>query len=182
MFQISHEENILWQVRWEYQQLPKEVYSRYVFDHYQEFTRVSKEQWDYIHQAYYYCTQVWKVYNESFKEFEKYIQRTYNPYQKFWRRSLNWGNRNYKKSSYRRKPHHEKKILSEKEIARREWKEKKQFSRDKANKYYTRGPKKFFKKIANREHRQWVKQNIHHGRWDMNNKDYKIFCDPWRYD
>jgi len=188
MFQISHKEKILWSVRCTYHSIPGEVCYVPVYNGYDyidskiKYYKRSKEQLDYLYRAYFYCTQIDKVYYGSFKEFEEYVQRTYNPYSKYYRKSFNWQNKHLRRNKYQRKSYHEKKILSERELAKRDWREKKQFRRDKANKHYTRGPKKFYKKIANREHRQWVRQNIRHGRWDMNDKDYKIFCDPWRYD
>lgn len=82
-----------------------------------------------------------------------------------------------------KQPHHKKKVLTEEQNAKREWREKKQFSKDKAKAYYRRGPGHFYKKLSNDMYRNYEKQKINNGDWDdLCNNDYKYFLDPWLWD
>lgn len=77
-----------------------------------------------------------------------------------------------------------KKVLSEEEKRKREW--KKRFIKDKKKRNranQTCRAKKFFLKYSSKMHRQWEKQMINHGKYDeMCDNDYKLFVDPWLWD
>lgn len=182
---MQNKEKVLWRVHWNYFQLSEEKYSRTFYDdnvRTLEFTRKSREQWDFLHRYYYYCTQIWSVYDSSFRDFVKCMEEAPD---KWGRRKRPWWGRWWRwpksVSSYARQPEHQKKVLTEQEQARRDWREKKQFRRDSANQHYSRGPKTYFKRLSNHMHRQWERKKLAHFDFDFNDKDYKYFCDPWMW-
>jgi hypothetical protein len=192
MHQISHKAKLLWRVHCGYTYIPVEEYSRvlpYAIDGKiitRSYTRTSKEQWAYLHKSYYYCTQIDSIFEGSFQEFIDLITKEHyrNPYDytRKWYRWRNWSYYKSLKGSYRRKPHHEKKILTEQELAKREWNEK--FKRDKSKSGWShRGPGKSFKKISNDKHRAWERKQIYNENWErMNDMDYKYYLDKWMWD
>jgi len=99
--------------------------------------------------------------------------------QERWRRK--WRNRYPRRTAYRRKPEHKKKILTDEQIQKREWKAKK----EKNHRLYSwrRGVPKVYKKMRAKLHRGWVKQNIYHERWDaFHIKEYTEHVNPWIWD
>lgn len=94
-----------------------------------------------------------------------------------WEEEWQWRGKHYVK-----KPHHKKKTKTKKQVARDDWREKKQFSKDASKrKGWCRGfSKRWYKKYANKSHRQWERHNIHHENWDVLTMDYtKWTHDPW---
>lgn len=90
---------------------------------------------------------------------------------------------NHEKASYRRDETHKKKVLSDDEFKRREWRQKKKMRKDNSKPSYRRGAGKWYKQYSNTLHRQWERQMIHAEKWDdMSEKDYKFFLDPWMWD
>lgn len=90
-----------------------------------------------------------------------------------------------KKSSYRRQTHHCKKVISQKEQAKIDWREKKGFAKDHArrsNGFYGNS-KKVCKKLSNHYHRQWERQCLHYEKYDeLSDFKNKTIFDPWMYD
>ena len=85
--------------------------------------------------------------------------------------------------SYGRRPHHQKKVLSEQEVSRREWRDNKGFNRDRQKAYWYGSRKKWAKHFSNRSHRAMERQMIHRQLWDrfINGVPKDIF-DPWDWD
>ena len=184
--QITHAQKVLWEVYCGYTWSRPEVYCRNTLFGIVEYTRYSNAQWTYFHQQYYRCTKVEKIYSGSFADFIKLITNSNykNPYKKkkygrWWRHRYY---RLYLPSKYQKKPHHTKKILSEQEISKRDWREKKQFRRDKAKPNWHNGRKTYYKHLSNRMHRQWVREKLKHQDFDFNDTDYKYWQDPWMWD
>jgi len=78
-----------------------------------------------------------------------------------------------------------KKTLSEKKQIKVDWRKHKKVSKDKQNaawSYSKRGACCWLKRLSNKMHRQWERQQISHEKWDdMSDKDYKYFLDPWMW-
>lgn len=152
---------------------------------------ISSRGWDFLNSNYYEITTVFgfEMGKEWFKNYLlKEPNQWDNPYRKkkkgrwtlYWQRR--WEAKG-KPSAYRRNPEHEKKVLSEQEINKREWRKKKGISKDKSKAYYRRGAGKWYKKYSNTLHRQWEREMIHAEKWDeISDKDYKFFLDPWLWD
>lgn len=78
---------------------------------------------------------------------------------------------------YVKKSHHEKK-----EKDSDEWKKHKLKDYRNQGKYHG-SHKKFAKKTSNRCYRRWVKEQIHHERYEeLSNRPRKDFFDPWDWD
>jgi len=77
-----------------------------------------------------------------------------------------------------------KKEVSEKEQARRDWREKKGINRDNKKASWRRRAGKWCKNQSQRYHRAWEKENISKGNWDdlANDKSLKYFQDSWMWD
>lgn len=85
--------------------------------------------------------------------------------------------------SYSKKSHHKKKELNEKELSRKEWRDQKQFLRDKAKSNMWGSRKRWAKKWSNKYHRQHVRQCLSQCRYDdLTALLEKIFKDSWMYD
>ncbi len=91
------------------------------------------------------------------------------------------------KRKYQKKPHHKKRVLSEKEQAKKAWREHKQTKRDKAKRpglhgYHSDGCPVWMKRHCNKKHRQWERQSIHHERYEeLSNHKRKDIFDPWMW-
>jgi hypothetical protein len=152
--------------------------------------RITSKGYDFINHHFYELTQVYEL--EITKEwFESYIKeapnRYHSPYRKLktyykygnWKAS--WDSRN-RTTKFIRQPHHQKKVLSEKEIANREYHERKGSNKDRRKTYWKRGAGKFYKRYSNQKHRAWQKEKISNGDYCFSDTDYKYFCDPWLWD
>lgn len=88
-------------------------------------------------------------------------------------------------SKYVRQSHHHPKILSEQDQARKDWRERKGFTKDyrRRSRSYRGRCKKIRKFFDNKQHRAWEKDCLHHERFDelMNGTNKAIF-DPWKID
>lgn len=93
------------------------------------------------------------------------------------------------KRKFQKKPHHSKKVLSEKEQAKKAWREYKRTTKDKAKRQdlhgcHSDGCPMWVKRHCNKKHRQWERRCIHHERYDKlgswNRKRKDIF-DPWMW-
>lgn len=149
--------------------------------------RVTSKGHDFINHHFYECTQVYEIDMDK-AWFIAYIKQEPNRYDSPWRstktnrRVYRWRYKNPYGLGYVRQPHHKKKELSEHELARREWRDKKGIAKDNAKAYYRRGAGKYFKRLSNKLHRAWSKDNIKHHRTSMSDTDYKLFLDPWMWD
>jgi len=79
----------------------------------------------------------------------------------------------------------EKKVVSEKEQSRRDWREKKGVNRDKANHgwRYGTGRKTWAKQYSNKCFRRYESQMLHHERYeDLFMGKRKDYFDPWDWD
>lgn len=85
------------------------------------------------------------------------------------------------KKKYQKKPHHKKKVLTEKEVAKRDWRKEKQLKRDKAKPTWgANGCKKFCKRYGWKRHRRYSKKQLNAGNYSqLHRKDYKHFVNPW---
>lgn len=63
-------------------------------------------------------------------------------------------------TAFIKKEHHKPKVLSEKELAKKEWRKEKGFERDYRKKERTLGAKTYAKRASNRFHRAWQKQKM----------------------
>ncbi len=150
-------------------------YSNSQYHYYSE-----KADWIYINFLYREGRSR-KVLNCDYEQFAKYL---INGFQRRWIRY------SHIKAPFRQK--HEntkwkdkgKKILSEEEQNKREWRDKKGIDRDNKKSGWRRsGAPKWIKQYSNKLHRQWEREKIHNGEWDdMGDKDYKYFLDPWMWD
>lgn len=149
--------------------------------------RITSKGYDFINHHFYECTQVYE-YDMTKEWFTSYLKeepnRYQNPYRKQRRyKQYSWRYKNPYGTSYVRQPHHEKKVISEHEQARRDWRLKKNVAKDNAKAYYRRGAGKYYKRLSNQMHRTWSKQNIQkHQTANMGDTDYKLFIDPWMWD
>lgn len=83
---------------------------------------------------------------------------------------------------YQRKSHHQKKVLSSEQLARKEWRQKKGFGLDRKRSVYGQR-KKVAKRISNRSYRAWVRNALAHENYDaLSRKSSKDFFDPWFWD
>lgn len=90
------------------------------------------------------------------------------------------------RSSYRKLAHHKKKILSDVDVCRRDWRLKKGFKRSRMRHYtfhfrcYPHQSKRWYKQNSNGKHRAWENNEISHERWDNLTMDYTIIThDTW---
>lgn len=182
---ITHSEKILWHIRCNYfSMLPSKQTIISPWTNTEVITYIrSKEQWDFLHRAYFFCTHE-KIFNNTFEKFREYLLKEYypNPYKRS-RRSGWWSYPRFYKSRYKRKVEHFPKVLSKEEQSRKDWREYKKLKKDKSKKHHrSYSRKQDFSKISNRKHRRWVKQRIYHQKWDLSDMEYKLFCDPRLWD
>jgi hypothetical protein len=81
--------------------------------------------------------------------------------------------------SYRRNTDHEKKEENPKVV----WREVSGKERDSRKRRWGNSAKTFWKRQAARDHRQWVRQQLHHENYDaFHDGEYDVFADPWNWD
>lgn len=176
-------------------------FQKTVVNHYE---RRSNEQWDFINAKFYYVTKIDPIYGGTKKEFADYLEpyilwngkvkHKASPYEKketnyaSLRRRFSWfgwRKRRYpSRSKWQKRPKHvKKKVLDEKEIAKREWREfKKDRRSQKFHKNY-RGVKQQFKHDCARFHRNFEKQCIQREDYDkLHHRTWKQCIDWWSYD
>ena len=120
--------------------------------------------------------RIYKEINVDYVSFCLYLKNRFhfkNNYFYFYKKSKNtkWSNK-------------DKKVLSDKERIRRDWRDKKNFRKDKSKIYSPNKYKKFYKKYAQKQHRQWERENINKCNWEhlLDYKKIKFFSDPWSWD
>jgi hypothetical protein len=135
----------------------------------------------------------------SFDEFDYILGEKSIPYEydARWRyRHSGWGRwggyRNWVAQGYFRGPrsyvkatHHEPKVFSGTEQADRDWRDRKQFKRDKARHgwHYRGGSKRWVKQICNRSYRRYEKLRIKNEDYDaLETVTPKDWFDPWMWD
>jgi alpha-galactosidase/6-phospho-beta-glucosidase family protein len=136
-----------------------------------------------IQEHYHQGRLMGRLHLMDFKQFN--LRMTKNDYNFYYRK--HWSrdrlrnhyiyNRNGKKNP---RDYSEKKVLSEKEIAKREWREFKQVRKDNAKAYpYWRARKSSCVRPAIKACRRYVRQKLSKGDYDID-VDYKFsFSDPW---
>ena len=102
---------------------------------------------------------------------------------KFWRKQRHFERPG---SAYRRNPAHVKKQVSDDDIAKREWRRQQSKHTGKGG-WRHRGPRRYYKQRTARDHRAWVKQQLHHERYDAlggncGHWEYRQFIDSYLWD
>ena len=139
------------------------------------------------------CKKRVKCYRITNKDGDTYESNIGWYYYRRWKDQLEKVEEFYKKEWYevwvgkrkfQKKPHHKKKILTEKEAAKRDWRKEKQFKRDKARPTWGANcSKRFHKRYAWKRHRMYSKQNLKRENYEiLHLKDYKHFVNPWDWD
>jgi hypothetical protein len=121
----------------------------------------------------------------DFKQFEKKMTKNcYNWYSdRDWKK--NYTRRHYKYN--RNNGEHfqqngtEKKVLSEHEQAKREWREFKKVRKDKAKAYWQLGRKSYWTRMGRKCERRFVRQQLQKGNYDFPMDD-RAFVNPWDWD
>lgn len=114
-----------------------------------------------------------------------YVIRNRNIWQccEYWKLVKIWVG----KHKYQKKPGHAKKVLSEKELNKKSWRESKRVTKDKAKRedlhgYHSDGCPVWMKRLCNKKHRQWERRCIEREAYDQlgqrHHKRKDIF-DPW---
>ena len=180
--------NVLKDLRNEFNEMPCTEVVRYNSFLEKEFKTFlyTQEHWDFLHQRYYNCVQVWKVLGEktTFDEFKDYIVNgnyavemqvvCEKERQTRWKISY-WGRKQAAKNSRNSFTQHgiKKKFLSGKEKLKRERQRKKR--KDRSCRYgCKRGPGKSYKTWAAKTHRAYEKACIDNSRYcDLHNRSYQ---------
>ena len=161
-------------------------------------------KWGLINQLYFEGNHVLKKIKCSYFEFcdfmiygvpsEYYslVNENYSHYNSwFWRRG--WSSRNdfknnhfRKKQKYQKRKGHTKKVKTEDQIKKEEWRKVNKVPKDKSKPNYRRRKScpKDYKRMANKSHRRWQKNNIQKENWEelMDTKKLDFLQDPWGWD
>lgn len=164
--------------------------------------RRTSKHWDIIHQCHYYISKFWATHpdneledtskffsNESWRR-NGYFRYNHHPWSPWYTASRSTYRRYFyrgyreERTKYQRRPHHEKKVLSEHEEHKKAWRVKKKGKKHKPNYSRRRSCPKSWKKVGNGRHRQWEKAMIDSGDWDAltNQRKYKEVISPWDWD
>lgn len=186
MQDTDRKNKLLWYYRCTFKELniEYESYLRYNFFTSRDETRyrLSSKGWDFVNSKIFEALHTYEVVITK-DEMTNYIlpDKVWNPYRPFKR--FGYRGRYYPFAShYVRKEHHKKKVLSEHEVAKQNWRNEKQLRKDKAKAYWRRGAGEFYKRYSNQKHRAWQKQELKNHNYDLHNNEYKYFCDPWLWD
>lgn len=91
----------------------------------------------------------------------------------YWKtRRSNWDRTPQKNGSFRKAEQHKKKILSEEEIRKREWRKKKKDRRDQGSNLDQRKGWTCLQRDSNRSERRGVKAKMQSGKWEAYGKTY----------
>lgn len=156
------------------------------------YTRMSAKGWDFLNSSYYEAVHKYKltdnITREDFNDWVCY-EKMHNPWsrdfrhERLGRRVYNWRHRHNMNSGYVKREHHKKKVLSDEQINKKEWREYKGFAKDQADIQKRRGAGRYFKRKANKKNRAWSRDLMSHDlHEEMCNNDYKIFIDRWAWD
>ena len=204
----AYVQKYLWKCVVTYHNMNYDEYNMATWDHKTRVaTRPSSAHWDIVHQVHYYITKVWELHPDfKLKDTEemftgskwwgwrgefRYTSHPWSPWyiKPVEKKPLNnkWFRRRYsheKSTKYVRRPHHEKKVLSEHEEHKKAWRAKKRGKKHKPNYSRRRSCPKHWKKIGNGRHRQWERDMIDSDNWDAlsNQRKYKEVVSPWDWD
>lgn len=156
---------------------------------YVTYYRLSTKAHDFVNSTYHILIHYYDL-DASKDWYIKYLCRKYtqyiNPYRKknsiarwstgYWQRRIE---AREKVTRYRRRPEHTKKELTEKEIAKRDWRKKIKDPRDQK---YCRRLHSYFKVINKRTHRAHEKHCIATGQFDRLGSNSYDAVDPWGWD
>lgn len=149
-------------------------------------TRISALGWDLIHSSVHEAKHQFGV-DLAVQELAKvFLNGMSNPWNTW--RSPSWlssyRTKHQKSSHYVKRKHHRVKQVNAHEIAKRNWRKEKGIDKDKQkNGWRRRGAGRYFKRLSNKMHRSWEKEQIFREEYDsMHNIDYKYFLDPWMWD
>lgn len=165
-----------------------EFYERKFLDRSFTYARLSAKGHDFINSSYHEAVHVYNLDPEEYdkKRFLTLLAQDgfYNPHKYTFRKyCIVYRDRN-KTNHFVKQDHHIKKEISEKAIQKKEWREKKGFSKDQSKtKTWKRGAGAYYKKLSNDMHRSWEKEMMDNGRYDeMCNNDYKLYIsDHWMW-
>lgn len=137
-----------------------------------------------LNDLYFEGRTVYQVIDCSFTEFKEALLfgnqlNSSSNYYPFYSR------KNKEPSKYQKQPHHNKKVYSETDVRKQEWREKKGFTKDhrRKNRSFYGQCKKIRKFFDNKQHRQWEKQCLHHEKYDeLTDFKNKAIFDPWKID
>jgi hypothetical protein len=169
------------------------------------YERRSNEQWDFINAKFYYITKIDPIYEGTKKEFADYLEpyvtywgglrhkkspydetkpNTASPLRRWWR-GYGWMLRRYpQRSKWQKRPSHVvKKVLSEEEIQKREWRKKVKDPRDQRFHKKYRGCKTDYKFYNKKGHRAFEKDCLNKGTYDkLHDRTWKHVEDWWSWD
>ena len=122
-------------------------------------------------------------YYSYVRELDGYAWRSY-----YW--GYGWSRRNdFRDNNYRKKQKFQikdsilKKVKSEKIVLKEEWREKSGITKDNSKPNYRRRNScpTDYKRLGNKKHRAWVRENISKDNWDKlsNQRKWKEIIDPW---
>jgi hypothetical protein len=159
-------------------------------------------KWHLLQEMYLEGFKVRGILKCSFLEFCNYIVRgipqkiyNYTSDKKQLNRRIHWRwrrkiwfiqNKFRVPQKFRSNRNIRKKIKSEKDVNKVSWHTSKGHHLDKKKCGYRRRRScpKSYKKMFNKEHRQWQRDNLNKGNWEelSNYKKWKEIANPWRYD
>lgn len=191
----------LWNCVVAYHNLSYEEYERTFLSKTTAYQRPTSKHWDIIHQCHYYVSNYWgthpdnkledtaKMFSQSqWRDCDgkfRYNSHPWSPWyvayksriHKFW-----WRGYREERTKYVRLPHHQKKVLSEHEEHKKNWKTKKKGKRHKSNHRRRHNPGRSWKEIEHRAMRRWVKGRLHQEDWDLEQGYKKRHTSPWDWD
>lgn len=159
-------------------------------------------KWYLLHELYLEGHIVEQKLKCDFQEFCNYMiygvpTRIYNILPESKGRRLNhylywrWRARTYfidshfrKQQKFKQTGNFKTKVKSEHQVAKEEWHEIKGHNRDRRKVKYRRGCPRDIKRMCNKQHRQWERDNIQHDNWEelSNPRKWKEILDPWKWD
>lgn len=159
--------------------------------HYREKLRNSGTWWSphtkFVKAQEYYRDG--RIYGRlNLMDFQQFNKRMTDPYDYYYYGSKNWKrdrirdhykyNRNGKKNP---KDYSEKKVLTETEQAKREWREFKKVRKDKSKTYPGKEPMPFCKRLRNRRYRSYIRNEIRKDRYEFTQTPESLM-DIWYWD
>ena len=191
--------NYLWNRLVEYHNMSYEKYDMTTWYGSTTDTRRTSKHWDIIHHCHYRITKLWGTnpdnklkdtvkllepswgYSNSFPYGSHPWSPWYNSYTPS-RRKYFWRGYREEVTKYRRRPHHEKKVLTVEETNKKAWRAKKKGKKHKPNYKRRHNPGRSYKEIEHRSMRRWVKERLYNEDWDLEH-GYKWRCtSPWDWD
>lgn len=184
-----NERKLIYDLRTEFQNTPyweEYEYESIWSDKPEKRYRIHSTGWDFINSKYYHLNTVLGIDIDK-DWFVEYLKRKpsrwdlYDHKPGYW--SMRWARRREARGQvthYIRSPHHEKKILSDHEIAKREWRKKK-YKRQDQKRNFRASP--YFKVLNKKTHRAFERECIsNHKTWKLHDRTWKFAEDPWGWD